>query len=73
MEETRPLEEILIDITSAYSYLAMIGDLYTQDPITETDLELIVQYKNDLNLILLKPDVDETLTMEQKIELNKYN
>jgi hypothetical protein len=51
----------------------MIGELYAQDPITETDLELITQYKNDLNLILLKPDVDETLTVEQKTELNKYN
>jgi hypothetical protein len=71
--EERPINEILIDITSAYSYLAIIGDLYAQDPITETDLELIAQYKNDLNLILLKPDVDDTLTMKQKIELNKYN
>jgi hypothetical protein len=71
--EERPINEILIDITSAYSYLAIIGDLYAQDPITETDLELIAQYKNDLNLILLKPDVDNTLTMKQKIELNKYN
>ena len=71
--KTRPIDEILVDITSAYTYLLMIGDLYNQDPITETDLLLIAQYKNDLNLILLKPDVDETLTMEQKIELNKYN
>lgn len=71
--KTRPIDEILIDITSAYTYLLIIGDLYNQDPITETDLLLIAQYKNDLNLILLKPDVDETLTMEQKIELNKYN
>jgi hypothetical protein len=71
--KTRPIDEILVDITSAYTYLLIIGDLYNQDPITETDLLLIAQYKNDLNLILLKPDVDETLTMEQKIELNKYN
>ena len=71
--KTRPIDEILVDITSAYTYLLIIGDLYKQDPITETDLLLIAQYKNDLNLILLKPDVDETLTMEQKIELNKYN
>lgn len=71
--EERPINEILVDITSAYSYLSIIEDLYSQDPITETDLELIAQYKNDLNLILLKPDVDDTLTMEQKIELNKYN
>ena len=71
--KTRPIDEILIDITSAYTYLLIIGDLYNQDPITETDLLLIAQYKNDLNLILLKPDVDETLTVEQKLELNKYN
>jgi hypothetical protein len=71
--ETRPIDEILVDITSAYTYLLIIGDLYNQDPITETDLLLIAQYKNDLNLILLKPDVDETLTVEQKLELNKYN
>lgn len=71
--KTRPIDEILVDITSAYTYLLIIGDLYNQDPITETDLLLIAQYKNDLNLILLKPDVDETLTVEQKLELNKYN
>ena len=71
--DDRTLHEILVDITSAYTYLGMIGDLYVQDPITETDLELIVLYKNDLNLILLKSDVDETLNVEQKWELNKYN
>ena len=71
--ETRPVDEILVDITSAYTYLLIIGDLYKQDTITETDLLLIAQYKNDLNLILLKPDVDEALTVEQKLELNKYN
>lgn len=71
--ETRPIDEILVDITSAYTYLLIIGNLYNQDPIPETDLLLIAQYKNDLNLILLKPDVDETLTVEQKLELNKYN